>query len=59
VPDLETALRRIETYAFPLEDIRAREAYGTPSTIAKLLLINNEVSRDRGTVVLVREAIGF
>ena len=29
VPDLEAALRRIDEYAFPLEDARAQAAYGS------------------------------
>jgi hypothetical protein len=33
VPDLNTGLRRIYEYCFPLEDLRARQAYGVPSGI--------------------------
>src|SRR5262249_59021280 len=39
VPDLAAAFRRIETYAFPLEDVRARATYGRPSAINKLLVV--------------------
>ncbi|WP_326640549.1 lactate utilization protein [Streptosporangium sp. NBC_01755] len=59
VPDLDTALRRIETYAYPREDVRAREAYGVPATLSKILIVNNEMFPGRITVVLVREPIGF
>jgi L-lactate utilization protein LutC len=59
VPDLATALRRIETYALPLEDARARATYGRPSAINKLLIVNAEPLPGRATVLLVREAIGF
>ncbi|MCI4337408.1 MAG: lactate utilization protein [Thermoplasmata archaeon] len=59
VPDLETAMRRLETYAFPLEDVRAHGAYGRGSAIAKILIIRREMSPERITVVLIREAIGF
>jgi LUD domain len=59
VPDLATALRRIETYAYPLEDARARAAYGRPSAINKLLIINGEPFPGRSTVLLLRQAIGF
>ncbi|MGV9326419.1 LUD domain-containing protein [Streptosporangium sandarakinum] len=59
VPDLDTALRRIETYAYPREDARARQAYGTPALLSKILIIDREMFPDRGTVVLVRESIGF
>ncbi|MGD0331275.1 MAG: LUD domain-containing protein [Nitrososphaeria archaeon] len=59
VPDLETAMRRIETYSYPMEDIRSRQAIGNPSSISKILIINSEKMPGRATVVLVKEAIGF
>jgi hypothetical protein len=59
VPDLATALHRIETYALPLEDARARAAYGQSSAVNKLLVINAEPFPGRTTVVLVRQAIGY
>lgn len=59
VPDLDTALARIEGYSYPKEDARAQQAYGTRSTIGKILIINREFVPGRGTVVLVREGIGF
>jgi hypothetical protein len=59
VPDLQTALRRIERYAYPLEDARARVAYGRASAINKLLIVNAEPFPGRTMVLLLREAIGF
>ena len=59
VPDLATAMRRIEMYALPLEDARARATYGRPSATNKLLIINAEPLPGRATVLLLREAIGF
>jgi YkgG family uncharacterized protein len=59
VPDLEDALRRIDEYAFPLEDSRAQAAYGIHSGVNKVLIINREWTPDRTTVVLVDEALGF
>ena len=59
VPDLATAMRRIEDYALPLEDQRARAAYGYPSAINKILIVNAEPYPGRTTVLLVRQAIGF
>jgi len=59
VPDVESALRRIETYAYPLEDERFREVTGMPARLAKILIIGGELFPERGTVVLVREQIGF
>lgn len=59
VSDLETALRRIETYSYPLEDARARLAYGAPSSIGKILIINRENAPERTTVVLMRAPLGY
>ncbi|MEV6942606.1 LUD domain-containing protein [Streptomyces sp. NPDC051172] len=59
VPDLSTALRRVEEYALPLEDARARAAYGMRSAVNRLLVLNAEPRPGRGTVLLLREAIGF
>ena len=59
VPDLATALQRIETYALPLEAARARAAYGQSSAVNKLLIINAEPFPGRTTVLLVRQAIGY
>jgi LUD domain len=59
VPDLSTALRRVEEHALPLENARAFEAYGVPSAVNRLLILNAEYQPGRGTVLLLREAIGF
>jgi hypothetical protein len=59
VPDLDTALRRIEEHALPLENVRAQQAYGQPSAVNRLLILNAEYQPGRGTVLLLREAIGF
>jgi hypothetical protein len=58
VPDLETAMRRVQFYSYPKEDIRAREKYGMPSALLKILTINGDWP-GRITVVLVREPIGY
>jgi hypothetical protein len=59
VPDLSTALRRVEEHCLPLESARAQVAYGWPSAINRLLILNAEFFPGRGTVLLLREAIGF
>lgn len=59
VPDLATALARIDRYSYPLEDERLQRAYGVRSAVSKILIINREIASGRATVVLVREAIGF
>jgi hypothetical protein len=59
VADLEEGLRRIDEYAFPLEDARAQAAYGIHSGVNKVLIISREVTPGRITVVLVDEVLGF
>ena len=59
VPDLATGLRRIYEYCFPLEDDRARRAYGVPSGVNNILIINRVVTPGRITAIVVREALGF
>jgi ketosteroid isomerase-like protein len=59
VPDLSTALRRVEDHALPLESARCQVAYGQPSAINHLLVLNADSHPGRGTVLLLREAIGF
>ena len=58
VPDLETALRRIEEYTFPLEDERAQSAYGMHSAVNEILIING-ARPGRITVILIDEPLGF
>jgi hypothetical protein len=59
VPDLDTALRRVEEHCLPLESARTQAAYGSPSAVNRLLILNAEPYPGRGTVLLLREAIGF
>ncbi len=59
VPDLATALRRVEDHCLPLESARTQEVHGRPSAVTRLLVLNAEYLPSRGTVLLLREAIGF
>ena len=59
VPDLPAALRRVEDHCLPLESARAQAAYGQPSAANRLLILNAEPHPGRGTVLLLRQAIGF
>lgn len=59
VPDLSAALRRVEEHCLPLESERAMGVYGQPSAINRMLILNAEPEPGRGTVLLLREAIGF
>jgi len=59
VPDVATGLRRIAEYCFPLEDRRAREAYGVPSGVNNVLIINRAIAPGRVSAILVRQSLGF
>jgi len=58
-PNLEQAMRRIREYVFPLEDDRAKKTYGTSSAFGKWVIIENEFQKDRISIVLVKEVLGF
>jgi L-lactate utilization protein LutC len=59
VPDLPAALRRVEDHCLPLESARTQKVHGWPSAISRLLILNAEPYPGRGTVLLLRQAIGF
>jgi hypothetical protein len=59
VADVADGLRRISQYCFPLEDRRAREAYGVPSGVNNVLIINRAITPSRISAVLVRQSLGF
>ena len=59
VADLDAALDRLESVAYPLEDARAQDAYGQGSVIAKQLIYRRETEEERTTLVLVRESLGY
>jgi hypothetical protein len=58
VKDLDEAIERIENYAFHLEDERAQKAYGARSSLNKILIYRKEPTA-RGTVIIIREPVGF
>lgn len=59
VADVDAGMRRIYEYSLPLEDQRAREAYGVPSGVNNVLIINRAVAGGRITAILVHESLGF
>lgn len=59
VADLDAAFERLESVAYPLENERAKEAYGVESAIAKQLVFRQELDDGRTTVVLVRDRLGY
>ena len=59
VPDVATGMRRIYEYCYPLEDARARRAYGVSSGVNNILIINKAVTPGRITAIIVNERLGF
>jgi hypothetical protein len=59
VADVEAGMRRINEYCYPLEDVRARQAYGVPSAVNNILVVNKAAAPGRITAILVEEALGF
>lgn len=58
VPDLETALRRIDERSLPLENARMQKLYGVNSHVRKILVIRSESRPERITVVLIKQPVG-
>src|SRR5260221_152401 len=59
VADLTAGLRRIYEYCFPLEDRRARQAYGVASGVNNVLIINYVTTPGRVIAILVNKTLGF
>ncbi len=59
VKDFDEAMKRIYEYVLPLEDARARKAYGQGSGVNKLLIFNKEVNERRIKIIIVKERLGF
>ncbi len=61
VPDLNTAMERINEYVLPLESERLNKAYNMTmgSFVSKVLIFNREIKPGRITLLFVDEALGF
>lgn len=59
VRNLDEGFRRVYERSLPLEDARARKAYGTGSSVNKILIINREAMPERITLIFVSEVLGF
>jgi len=59
VPTLGDALNRVRKYAFPLENVRAKKVYGTPSVIGKCVILAHERNEGRITLILIKESLGY
>lgn len=61
VPSLGEALNRLEQYVFPLENDRAVKAYGSPTSLNKIVIFKGEspyIGR-KVQVIIVNEPLGF
>ena len=59
VPDVASGIRRIYEHCCPREDARARRAYGVPSELNNILIINKAVTPCRVTAIIVNERLSF
>ncbi len=59
VKNLDEGIKRIYEYTFPLEDERAKKAYGVGSGVNKILIVNKEKIAGRITIIFVKEKLGF
>jgi L-lactate utilization protein LutC len=59
VSDMDEAIKRVYEYVYPLEDIRAQDAYGIHSNVSKLLIVNKEINPNRTKVIFVKEKLGY
>jgi len=56
--NLEMAMRRVREYAFPLEDERAKKAYGVGSSTSKWAILEKDTP-GRTLLILVEEKLGY
>ena len=59
VKNIDEAFKRIYDYTFPLEDARAKKAYGMNSNVSKILIVNKEIQPGRIILIFVDEVLGF
>jgi len=59
VKDLDEGMKRVYEYVLPLENERAKKAYGQNSSLNKLLIFNKEGTPGRITMIIVKEKLGF
>lgn len=59
VDDLADAHQRLLQHIFPLEDVRALKAYGIHSSINKTMVFSREGVKNRITLILVEEQLGY
>lgn len=59
VSNVDEGFRRIEEYAFPMENARMMEVHKLQSAVNKVLIVNKEGKPGRTTLIFVKEKLGF
>ncbi|OGK19144.1 hypothetical protein A3G67_02630 [Candidatus Roizmanbacteria bacterium RIFCSPLOWO2_12_FULL_40_12] len=61
VSNLDEAVKRLEEYVVPLEEVNMQQKYGVSTNISKLLIVKNEhpMTGRKITMILVKEKLGF
>ncbi|MBI4361185.1 lactate utilization protein [Candidatus Micrarchaeota archaeon] len=59
VENQEAALKRIQEFAYPLENLRAQKVYNMGSRISKIAVLGFEFDPNRTKVILVKEKLGY
>jgi len=59
VANLQEAMKRVEEYAYPLEDVRSRKVYQAPSQIGKCVILASEKQPGRVTLILINDRYGY
>lgn len=61
VPNLESALKRLEEYVMPLEDVQSRKKWGAPTADNKIVIVKgeNQYLGRKVRMIIVKESLGF
>jgi len=59
VPDLDSALARMNEHVYPWEDARLKEQIGMGTLLARILITERDARPGRTTIILVREPVGI
>lgn len=59
VKDLAEGLKRLQEYTLPLEEEHMQQLYNTSTHLNKILIVNGELRKDRTTMIIVKEKLGF
>jgi hypothetical protein len=59
VKDINEGLRRIQEYAYPLEEQHFQQLYKLGTNVNKILIVNREFRQGRITMIIVKEELGF